>query len=94
MQHDREIHDFTISLGIRGEHTNDFGYFPALRGGISYPLGWETLLKANGGYSVNVPAFNQLYQPSHGSIDQMRGNPDLDEEEVYGSSGFCVLLSD
>ena len=83
MQYDREIHDFTITLGIRGEYTNDFGWFPALRGGVSYPLGPKTLLKANGGYSVNVPTFNQLYQPSHGSIDQVRGNPDLDEENVY-----------
>jgi len=30
-----------------------------------------------------VPTFGQLYQSSHGSIDQVRGNPDLKEENVW-----------
>ncbi|MFH2058031.1 MAG: TonB-dependent receptor [Pseudomonadota bacterium] len=42
----------------------------------------KTILKANGGYSENTPSFGQLYQPSHGSIDQVRGNPDLKKEEI------------
>ena len=83
VQHDREISDFTLSLGLRGEHTNDFGYQPALRAGLSYSLSEKTLIKTNAGYSVEVPTFNQLYQPSHGSIDQVRGNPDLDEQDIY-----------
>ena len=29
------------------------------------------------------PTDNELYQPSHGSIDQVRGNPDLSEEDIY-----------
>ena len=29
-----------------------------------------------------MPDFDQLYQPSHGSIDQVRGNPNLNEEKV------------
>jgi len=83
LQHDREIYDFTITLGLRGEHTSDFGYFPAGNIGLSYTVGQNTLLKTNAGYSVEIPSFNQLYQPSHGSIDQVRGNPDLSEENIY-----------
>ena len=83
LQHDREIYDFTISFGLRGEHSSDFGYFPAGNIGLSYTVGQNTLFKTNAGYSVEIPTFNQLYQPSHGSIDQVRGNPDLSEEEIY-----------
>ncbi|BBO67622.1 hypothetical protein DSCA_15520 [Desulfosarcina alkanivorans] len=32
---------------------------------------------------MKIPTFGQLYQPSHGSIDQVRGNPDLDEERIW-----------
>jgi len=70
-------------MGLRGDHTNDFGWFPALSTGLSYAIGPETLIKGNAGFSVNVPSFNQLYQPSHGSIDQVRGNPELTEENIY-----------
>lgn len=83
VQHDRALSDFTLSLGLRGEHTNDFGYQPALRAGLSYSFSEKTLLKTNAGYSVEIPTFNQLYQPSHGSIDQVRGNPDLEEQDIY-----------
>ena len=83
LQHDCEIYNFIISFGLRGEHTSDFGYFPAGNVGLSYTVGQNTLLKTNAGYSVEIPTFNQLYQPSHGSIDQVRGNPDLSEEEIY-----------
>ena len=40
------------------------------------------LIKGNAGYTVNVPTFGQLYQASHGSIDLVRGNPNLTEEKV------------
>jgi len=83
MQYDREIEDLTMSLGLRGDYTNDFEAFPALFAGLSYALRSNTILKANAGYSINIPSFNQLYQPSHGSIDQVRGNPDLTEEKIY-----------
>lgn len=83
VQHDREIEDVTISMGLRGDHTNDFGWFPGLSAGLSYAIGPDTLIKGNAGFSVNVPSFNQLYQPSHGSIDQVRGNPELSEEDIY-----------
>ncbi len=82
-QFDRDLGDVTLSLGLRGDHTNDFGFFPAFSIGLGYALGPASILKTNAGYSVNVPTFGQLYQPSHGSIDQVRGNPDLSEEEVY-----------
>lgn len=32
---------------------------------------------------MNVPTFEQLYQTSHGSIDQSRGNPGLKEEKMW-----------
>ncbi|MBU1056038.1 MAG: TonB-dependent receptor [Proteobacteria bacterium] len=83
IQHDQEFNNFTASLGVRGDHTNDFGEFPAFTAGLSYALGANTTVKTNAGYSVETPSFNQLYQPSHGSIDQVRGNPDLDEEKIY-----------
>jgi len=83
VQHDREIDDFTLSFGLRGDHTNDFGWFSGLSAGLSHEIGYNTLVKVNAGYSVMVPSFNQLYQPSHGSIDQVRGNPNLTEENIY-----------
>jgi vitamin B12 transporter len=82
-QFDRDLGDVTLSLGLRGDHTNDFGFFPAFSIGLGYAIGPDSILKTNAGYSVNVPTFGQLYQPSHGAIDQVRGNPDLSEEEVY-----------
>ena len=83
IQHDQEFNDFTTSLGLRGDYTNDFGIFPALHGGLSYAFGSNTSLKGNAGYTVKIPNFNQLYQPSHGSIDQVRGNPNLTEQDIY-----------
>ncbi|MGB5157344.1 TonB-dependent receptor plug domain-containing protein [Desulfobacterium sp. N47] len=82
-QYDRELNKLTATLGLRGDHTNDFGFFPAFNAGLSYALGSNTVVKSSAGYSVEIPSFNQLYQPSHGSIDQVRGNPDLDEEKIY-----------
>jgi vitamin B12 transporter len=83
VQHDRKLEDVTISTGLRGDYTNDFGWFPGLSAGLSYAIGPDTLIKGNAGFSVNVPSFNQLYQPSHGSIDQVSGNPELSEEDIY-----------
>ncbi len=82
-QLDWEFDDFTTILGLRGDYTSDFGFFPAVSTGLSCAIGPDSLLKTNIGYSVKVPTFGQLYQPSHGSIDQVRGNPDLSEEKVY-----------
>lgn len=82
-QHDRQLADFTTTLGLRADHTNDFGTFPAFNAGLSYAPGSNTVVKTTAGYSVEIPSFNQLYQPSHGSIDQVRGNPDLNEENIY-----------
>ncbi len=90
LQQDREFEHFNGTLGLRGDYTNDFGFFPAVSTGISYPLATETVIKTTAGYSVVIPTFNQLYQPSHGSIDLVRGNPDLDEEKVYA---FDLSLS-
>ena len=90
LQQDREFDAFNATLGLRGDYTNDFGFFPAVSTGISYPFTTDTTIKTTAGYSVNVPTFNQLYQPSHGSIDQVRGNPDLEEEKIYA---FDLSLS-
>lgn len=41
------------------------------------------MVKIHAGYSVQIPTFSQLYQPSHDSIDQVRGNPDLEKERIW-----------
>ncbi len=82
-QYDRHFAPVTATIGVRGDHTGDFGLHPGVKGGLSYAPFENGLIKANAGYSVNVPTFGQLYQPSHGSYDQVRGNPDLDEERIW-----------
>lgn len=82
-QGDRCLDDLTISMGLRGDYTNDFNFLPAYTIGLSYAFGKELILKSNCGYSTKTPTFSQLYQPSHGSIDQVRGNENLDEEKIY-----------
>ena len=81
-QYDRHLGPFTLTLGARGDHTGDFDFQPGASGGLGYAATERLLLKANAGYTVNVPTFGQLYQPAHGSIDQSRGNPNLKEERV------------
>ncbi|EKD33771.1 MAG: hypothetical protein ACD_75C02600G0004, partial [uncultured bacterium] len=81
-QYDRRFGDFTPTIGLRGDHTDDFGFTPGLLAGIGWGVSKECLVKVKGGYTVNVPTFEQLYQTTHGSIDQSRGNPDLNEERV------------
>jgi vitamin B12 transporter len=83
LQGDRKLNSATASLGGRCDYTSDFGFQPAVNGGLSLPLGARSRAKINAGYAVNVPTFGQLYQSSHGSIDQVRGNPDLEEERVW-----------
>ncbi len=82
-QLDRAFDKFTFSFGIRGDYTNDFYFSPAYTTGASYAFSKNLLLKSNVGYSEKIPSFSQLYQPSHGSVDQVRGNKDLDEEKIY-----------
>lgn len=82
-QADRNWKDVSATLGLRGDHTSDFDFNPGFSSGLRVALAKHWSLKANAGYSVNIPTFGQLYQPSHGSIDQVRGNPDLDEEKIW-----------
>lgn len=82
-QVDRNFGDITASLGGRADFASDFGFFPTLCAGLTYSIGPHTQLKTNVGYTVNIPTFSQLYQSAHGSMDQVRGNSDLDEEKVY-----------
>jgi vitamin B12 transporter len=81
-QYDRRFKALSGTLGLRGDHTSDFDFNPGASAGLSLEATKKLLIKGNAGYSVNVPNFGQLYQPSHGSIDQVRGNPDLEEEKV------------
>jgi vitamin B12 transporter len=81
-QYDRHFNALSATLGLRGDHTSDFDFNPGASAGLSLEVTKKLLLKGNAGYRVNVPNFGQLYQPSHGSIDQVRGNPDLNEEKV------------
>jgi iron complex outermembrane receptor protein len=83
LQGDRSFQSVTASLGGRCDYTSDFGFQPAANGGVSIPLDARSQAKINAGHGVNVPTFGQLYQSSHGSIDQVRGNPDLKEERVW-----------
>ena len=82
-QYDRRFGALTGTIGFRGDLTNDFGFNPGFSGGIGWGLSEKSLIKARAGYTVNVPTFEQLYQTSHGSIDQSRGNPDLKEEKIW-----------
>jgi iron complex outermembrane receptor protein len=89
VQADRKWQALTVTSGVRGDQVTDFGLNPGLSGGMSYALAERWSLKANVGHSVNIPTFGQLYQPSHGSIDQSRGNPDLEKEKILSTdAGF------
>jgi vitamin B12 transporter len=89
LQGDRTIAAMTASLGARCDYTSDFHFQPAVNAGLSIPFTPRSTAKINAGYAVNVPTYSQLYQPSHGSIDQVRGNPGLDVESVRTlSAGF------
>jgi iron complex outermembrane receptor protein len=83
LQGDRNFDLATISLGARCDYTSDFNFQPAATAGLSIAVGARSRAKFNAGYGVNVPTFGQLYQSSHGAIDQVRGNPDLQEERVW-----------
>lgn len=83
IQYDRRFGALTTTLGLRGDVSNDFGANPGGTVGIGWGIGEKTLLKVRAGYTVNIPLFAQLYQTSHGSIDQTRGNPDLKRERVW-----------
>jgi iron complex outermembrane receptor protein len=94
VQGDRNFSAVIATLGGRMDYSTDYGFQPAADGGISIS-GGKNRLKVNAGYSVNIPSFSKLYQPSHGSIDQVRGNPDLEEESVWTvSAGFSHDFSD
>lgn len=86
IEHTRRFEHTTLTTGVRGDYTNDFGAFPGASCGVQYEITSDTLCKGNIGYSVDLPSFGQLYQPTHGSIDQVRGNPDLVEEQIISSS--------
>jgi iron complex outermembrane receptor protein len=81
---------FKASLGARCDYSSDFDFQPAGHAGVNFFIRPDTRLRVNGGYSVNIPTFGQLYQPSHGSIDQVRGNPDLTEETVLTLSAGII----
>ncbi len=85
LQVDRKWQDWIVTGGARGDQVSNFGLNPGLSTGIRYAFaeGWS--LKANIGSSVNIPTFGQLYQPSHGSIDQVRGNPELNKEKILSA---------
>lgn len=83
VQGDRRFDALTATSGARCDYTTDFGFQPAGNVGVGFRPAKATMVKLNAGYTVNIPTFGQLYQPSHGAIDQVRGNPDLDEERIW-----------
>ncbi len=76
----------TYTLGARADYTNDYHFSPGGHAGVSYNFSDATQIRLNAGYSEHIPTFSQLYQPSHGAIDQVRGNPDLDKEKNISMS--------
>ncbi|ETR69877.1 MAG: iron complex outermembrane recepter protein [Candidatus Magnetoglobus multicellularis str. Araruama] len=86
LEHTVRFDQLMLTTGIRGDYTNDFDSFPAANAGFRYQLTPDTQFKGNIGYCVNLPSFGKLYQPSHGSIDQVRGNPDLSEETIISGN--------
>jgi iron complex outermembrane receptor protein len=80
--HTMNFNPFVFTMGIREDYSNDFDFSPAGNLGLSYEVMTDLLVKTSLGYTTNLPSFGQLYQPSHGSIDQVRGNPDLQEEKI------------
>lgn len=83
INHDRRFGPFTGTVGLRGTYTTDFGMEPGLSGGIGYAISPKALFKVKAGHTVVTPTFSQLYQTSHGSIDQVRGNPNLKSERIW-----------
>ena len=81
-QFDKRFGSFTSTIGARGDFTNDFGFTPGGRVGLGWGITDKLLAKVRVGYTSNVPTFEQLYQSTHGSIDQTRGNPNLKTEKV------------
>ena len=86
IEHTLRLKRITVATGARGDYTNDYDAFPACNIGMRFEITPKIFCKSNVGYSVNLPSFGQLYQPGHGSIDQVRGNPDLVEEKIVSSS--------
>lgn len=84
-QFDKRFGDVTTTIGARADITNDFGFNPGGSFGLGWGLNEKTLIKVKTGYTTNVPTFEQLYQSTHGSIDQSRGNPGLNVEKVLSS---------
>jgi vitamin B12 transporter len=85
-QYDQRFGSWTTTAGVRGDYTNDFGSRPGATIGLGWGAGEQVLLRMRAGYTVNVPTFEQLYQTSHGSVDQTRGNPELKEEKIRSCS--------
>lgn len=77
---------WVYTLGARADYTNDFHFSPGSHAGATYTLGPQTQVRATAGYTEHIPTFGQLYQPSHGAVDQVRGNPDLAKEKILSTS--------
>jgi vitamin B12 transporter len=93
-QYDHRFGELTPTIGLRSDLTNDFDFAPGFLAGVGWSVSKSLLLRLKGGYTVNIPTFEQLYQTSHGSIDQTRGNPNLEEEHVWSYDlGFEYTLS-
>ncbi|MEQ8163547.1 MAG: TonB-dependent receptor [Smithellaceae bacterium] len=82
-QYDRRFGDVNTTVGLRGDTTDDFGFQPGFSTGVGWTVTPKCVVKGRAGYTVNIPTFEQLYQTTHGSIDQSRGNPDLQEERIW-----------
>jgi iron complex outermembrane receptor protein len=94
VQADRRWRSVTATFGARGDHVSRFDFNPGVSAGLRYTLSPLWSVKINTGYTVKIPTFGQLYQPSHGSIDQVRGNPDLEKEKIYSTDAALEFRGD
>jgi len=86
LHYGKKTDPFIVTTGLHSDYTSDFYFSPGGHAGLSYEMGKQTIVKGNVGYSENIPSFGQLYQPSHGSMDQVTGNPDLEKEKIFSLS--------
>jgi len=85
-QVDKSWGKWTGTLGARSDYYSDYGVYGNPKAGISYGFNDSMVVRFNMGYKVVCPSFSQLYQTTHGSVDQVKGNADLDPERFWQKS--------
>ena len=79
IQHRMVIENFTLTAGARFDDYSDFGSTINPRGALVYATPWTSKLKLMYGEAFRAPTFTELFLRNNPLI---RGNPDLDPEEI------------